>query len=622
MSDKQIVVKFLGDTKGFDEATKKVTGGADKIGVSFKDLSVGGFAAGLGAKAAAGALGLVSSAADIAIDFINGSIEASSNLRESMSLSKQVFETNAGAIEKWGDTASDTMGTSKQDALDMASGFGTAFKNIGLSLDETTDKSKELSERAVDLGSAFNTSSEEAAEALRSGLLGESEPMRKFGVFLDEAKTKAWLLAKGFKPVNGAFTDAEKVTARYNIILEQTADSAGMFGRDAESLADKQKSVNAQMEDAQAKLGDKLLPIMVRLADFTSDVLVPALGGAIDALDLVGGAIDFMLGPMGSMGKTEGPALALTIENNTSAALVGAAAWSQYAIDVQYAADEVRGFTGESFDSAAAWDTNSERIAGSLKAVNTESGDLKTDVVDDNRKIEKSYKDISTFLLGQFQTDFDAGMDIVDARADLSALNAEEDSLRKIIASKNSTREEKADANQRLAELPGERSQAYSTIEKYNGMSEKDYDDWATNVSADYNRAKGVEKTYFGSALGHIYDLRDAAKHNIVQNVLYDTEYRTTYTSSGQAPKPRAKGGPASGLTWVGEEGPELLNLPAGSYVHSNPDSMRMVTQSAVSGHGRSGPGNVTININGAQDVSNIMLQLRRELTRQGMSFA
>ncbi|WP_244164649.1 phage tail protein [Streptomyces silaceus] len=36
-----------------------------------------------------------------------------------------------------------------------------------------------------------------------------------------------------------------------------------------------------------------------------------------------------------------------------------------------------------------------------------------------------------------------------------------------------------------------------------------------------------------------------------------------------------AVGGPRSGLTWVGEQGPELADLPVGSRVYSSPDSMR-----------------------------------------------
>ena len=39
----------------------------------------------------------------------------------------------------------------------------------------------------------------------------------------------------------------------------------------------------------------------------------------------------------------------------------------------------------------------------------------------------------------------------------------------------------------------------------------------------------------------------------------------------------RASGGPASGLTLVGERGPELVSLPQGSYVNSNSASQRMM---------------------------------------------
>lgn len=56
-----------------------------------------------------------------------------------------------------------------------------------------------------------------------------------------------------------------------------------------------------------------------------------------------------------------------------------------------------------------------------------------------------------------------------------------------------------------------------------------------------------------------------------------------------------ASGGMRGGLTWVGEQGPELLALPAGSRVWSNPDSMRMAAAPWASmlntpRHGSTGP--------------------------------
>lgn len=50
----------------------------------------------------------------------------------------------------------------------------------------------------------------------------------------------------------------------------------------------------------------------------------------------------------------------------------------------------------------------------------------------------------------------------------------------------------------------------------------------------------------------------------------------------GLANSNRAGGGPASGLTWVGEQGPELVNLPTGSHVYTAPQSSRMAGGAVV----------------------------------------
>jgi hypothetical protein len=42
-----------------------------------------------------------------------------------------------------------------------------------------------------------------------------------------------------------------------------------------------------------------------------------------------------------------------------------------------------------------------------------------------------------------------------------------------------------------------------------------------------------------------------------------------------------AGGGPRGSRTWVGEQGPEIVDLPFGSTVHSTGDSMRLMQQSA-----------------------------------------
>jgi uncharacterized protein YukE len=80
-----------------------------------------------------------------------------------------------------------------------------------------------------------------------------------------------------------------------------------------------------------------------------------------------------------------------------------------------------------------------------------------------------------------------------------------------------------------------------------------------------------------------------------------------------------AAGGPRGGLTWVGEQGPELVRLPYGSMVHSNPDSRRM--SAASSGGGVPVVVNLSI---GGRDFGQLWIDTgRREVrTRGGLEAA
>jgi hypothetical protein len=62
--------------------------------------------------------------------------------------------------------------------------------------------------------------------------------------------------------------------------------------------------------------------------------------------------------------------------------------------------------------------------------------------------------------------------------------------------------------------------------------------------------------------------------------------------------KGAASGMLGEGMTWVGENGPELVDLPPGAHVQSNPDSKRMVA-GAGSGDGFSGPIIINLSVDG-----------------------
>jgi TP901 family phage tail tape measure protein len=68
------------------------------------------------------------------------------------------------------------------------------------------------------------------------------------------------------------------------------------------------------------------------------------------------------------------------------------------------------------------------------------------------------------------------------------------------------------------------------------------------------------------------------------------------------------------GLTWVGENGPELVRLPPGAMVHSNPDSQRM----AAGASGGQGGGVVQLEWAGGNAGDELMVWLRKNIRVRG----
>jgi hypothetical protein len=82
-----------------------------------------------------------------------------------------------------------------------------------------------------------------------------------------------------------------------------------------------------------------------------------------------------------------------------------------------------------------------------------------------------------------------------------------------------------------------------------------------------------------------------------------------------------ATGGNHGGLRWVGERGPELMNVPAGSTVHSSGDSMRMLRQ-GMQNAGQGGSGmSLTAHVSPELEstlIGEIVKMLRFEIGNQG----
>jgi hypothetical protein len=213
-------------------------------------------------------------AATKAVDFVKGIIGAASDMNETQSKVNTIFGKSAAAINAWADTAATGFGQSKQEAEDAAATFSVFGKAAGLTGGKLVKFSEGLAGLAGDLASFSNTSPQEALQAIQSGLQGEAEPLRKYGILLDDASLRQEALALGIvKTTKTALTPQQRVLAAQALIFKQTKTQQGDFARTSGGLANQQRILAAQFDNVKTKLGQGLLPIALRVVKLFSGML-------------------------------------------------------------------------------------------------------------------------------------------------------------------------------------------------------------------------------------------------------------------------------------------------------------------------------------------------------------
>jgi hypothetical protein len=190
---------------------------------------------------------------------ISPAIKAASDFQEATSKVNVVFGKASKSVKDFANDAARNLGQSKQAVLDAAGTFGTFGKAAGLAGDDLSTFTTDFVTLSTDLASFNNTSPEEAVLAIGAALRGESEPLRRYGVLLNDAVLKQEAMTLGIYDGKGALTAQQKVLAAQAAIYKQTNDAQGDFMRTSDGLANSQRTLKAVFEDAKVALGQAFL---------------------------------------------------------------------------------------------------------------------------------------------------------------------------------------------------------------------------------------------------------------------------------------------------------------------------------------------------------------------------
>ena len=219
-------------------------------------------------------------------DFGRDAIFKAGDIEQSIGAVDAVFKGSAERMHEYAATASSTVGISTNAYNELAAKLGASLKNGGTSIDELGEKTNGLIQLGADLSSLYGGTTAEAIDAISAALRGETDPIERYGISLNDAALTAKGLELGIKKVGGSFSTQEKQLITQALLFEQSTDAQGNFSRESDTFAHKMQVASARMEDMKTKIGSALLPTVVNLMDAFGEKLNPVLtevGGGFKA---------------------------------------------------------------------------------------------------------------------------------------------------------------------------------------------------------------------------------------------------------------------------------------------------------------------------------------------------
>jgi hypothetical protein len=211
----------------------------------------------------------------------------------------QVFKEAAGSVQAFADQAAKSAGLSATEALQASKTFGLFATGAGLGVQEAAKFSTTMVQLAGDLGSFNDVPTADALAAIQSGLMGQSEPLRRFGVFLDAARLRQEALNMGIYNGTGPLTTQQKMMASYSAILAQTTVQQGDFVAYGDTLGNQLKTISGDFQNLTKDIGQMLIPVITEampqikeMALVIGEQLKKAIG-SIDWKATIQAVIDF-----------------------------------------------------------------------------------------------------------------------------------------------------------------------------------------------------------------------------------------------------------------------------------------------------------------------------------------
>ena len=189
-------------------------------------------------------------------------VDLASDLQEVQNVVDVTFGSDAGKIDAWAKNAATQFGLTETQAKKFTSTLGAMMKSSGFAGKEITDMSTDLAGLAADMASFYNLDFETAFQKIRSGISGETEPLKQLGINMSVANLNAFALKQGLSKTFEQMSQGEQIMLRYQYMMEATADAQGDFARTSDGYANSVRLLETNLTSLKTNLGNVLLDVI------------------------------------------------------------------------------------------------------------------------------------------------------------------------------------------------------------------------------------------------------------------------------------------------------------------------------------------------------------------------
>ncbi len=151
---------------------------------------------------------------------------------------------------------SDKLKINIEESMEYQALFNAMSKSMGIGDEPSYKISENFTKLGYDLSSLYNIDPENAMQKLRAGLSGQTKPLRDLGLDITQQSLEPLLDELGIERSTKQLSQAEKMIARYIVVLRQASLAHGDFAKTMDSPANQLRIFNAQLTAFKRNMGN------------------------------------------------------------------------------------------------------------------------------------------------------------------------------------------------------------------------------------------------------------------------------------------------------------------------------------------------------------------------------